>query len=113
MIAAMGNTQKPLSQKHPLNYDRQDISLLANNIKQWGKELGFQHVGICDTSLEEAESHLLNWLKAGFHGNMEYMERHGSKRSRPDELEPGTISIISVRMDYLPAEEDNPEHIQG
>ncbi|MEE8378958.1 MAG: tRNA epoxyqueuosine(34) reductase QueG, partial [Gammaproteobacteria bacterium] len=107
----MGNTQKPSSQKHPRNYDEQDISALANNIKQWGKELGFQHVGFCDTHLEEAESHLLNWLKAGYHGNMEYMARHGSKRSRPDELEPGTISVISVRMDYLPAEDDDPEHI--
>ena len=111
MIAAMGNTQKPSSQKHPHNYKGHDISVLANNIKQWGKELGFQHVGFCDTHLEEAESHLLNWLQAGYHGNMEYMARHGSKRSRPDELEPGTISVISVRMDYLPAEDDNPEHI--
>ena len=111
MIAAMGNTQKPSPQKHPRNYDEQDLSELANNIKHWGKELGFQHVGFCDTRLKEAESHLLNWLKAGYHGNMEYMERHGSKRSRPDELEPGTISVISVRMDYLPAEDDNPEHI--
>ncbi len=111
MIAAMDDAQKETAQNHPHDNEGRDLFALANNIKSWGKELGFQQVGICDTRLDEAESHLLNWLKAGYHGNMEYMERHGSKRSRPGELEPGTISVISVRLDYLPAEDDNPEHI--
>ena len=109
----MGNTQKPSPHKQAHKTEGQDFPALANKIKHWGEELGFQQVGICDTRLEEAESHLLNWLKAGYHGNMEYMARHGSKRSRPNELEPGTVSVISVRMDYLPAEDDNPEHILG
>ena len=75
---------------------------LARKIKKWGMELGFQQLGITDTDLTEAENHLHQWLQQGFHGDMEYMERHGSKRSRPDELIPGTVRVISVRMDFLP-----------
>jgi len=79
-----------------------NTTVLAINIKQWGKELGFQHTGIADTDLPEAEGHLKNWLEAGFHGEMEYMQRHGSKRSHPEKLVPGTVRVISVRLDYLP-----------
>jgi len=75
---------------------------LAAQIKQWGKELGFQQTGIADLDLAEAESHLSAWLQAGFHGEMDYMQRHGSKRSHPEELVPGTLRVISVRLDYLP-----------
>ncbi len=75
---------------------------LAVKIKQWGIELGFQQVGISNTDLATAEQHLHHWLAKGFHGNMEYMNKHGLKRSRPSLLLPGTVSIISVRMDYLP-----------
>lgn len=75
---------------------------LALQIKQWGVELGFAQVGIADTDLQEAETHLENWLANNFHGEMDYMQRHGNKRSRPALLQAGTISIISVRMDYLP-----------
>ncbi|MCK9636495.1 MAG: tRNA epoxyqueuosine(34) reductase QueG [Methylobacter tundripaludum] len=75
---------------------------LALQIKQWGQELGFQQVGITDTAMPEAEAHLQNWLDNGFHGEMDYMQRHGLKRSRPELLQPGTVRIISVRMDYLP-----------
>lgn len=81
-----------------------DYSALAAKIKTWGRELGFQQVGIADTDLSVAEKRLEDWLKHGFHGEMDYMERHGTKRSRPDELVPGTLRIISVRMDYLPEE---------
>ncbi|MFT4520688.1 MAG: epoxyqueuosine reductase [Halioglobus sp.] len=70
-------------------------------IRQWSKELGFQQVGITDVDLGEHEGYLQKWLDAGFHGSMDYMERHGSKRSRPDELVPDTLRVISVRMDYL------------
>lgn len=76
---------------------------LALDIKAWGKALGFQQVGISDIDLVEAESRLSDWLAAGRHGSMSYMERHGAKRSRPAELVPGTLRIISARMDYLPA----------
>lgn len=78
------------------------MQLLAQKIKQWGVELGFQQLGITDTDLSEAENYLQQWLQMGFHGEMGYMERHGSKRSRPDELTAGTVRIISVRMDFLP-----------
>jgi epoxyqueuosine reductase len=73
---------------------------LALQIKQWGQELGFQQVGITDTALPEAEAHLQNWLAQDFHGEMDYMQRHGLKRSRPELLHPGTVRVISVRMDY-------------
>jgi len=73
---------------------------LAQLIKQWGQELGFQQVGISDINLALAEKHLHNWLAQGFHGEMDYMQRHGLKRSRPELLHPGTLRVISVRMDY-------------
>ncbi len=76
------------------------MTSLALKIKQWGQELGFQQVGIGDTELPEAEMHLQNWLAHGFHGEMDYMQRHGLKRSKPALLHPGTLRIISVRMDY-------------
>jgi epoxyqueuosine reductase len=75
---------------------------LANDIKQWGRALGFQQVGISGTDLADAERHLQEWLGQGFHGEMDYMHKHGSKRSRPAMLQEGTRSIIAVRMDYLP-----------
>jgi len=80
----------------------QELESLASQIKQWGQELGFQQVGITDTDLSAAEVHLQNWLAHDFHGEMEYMQRHGLKRSRPDLLHEGTARVISVRMDYLP-----------
>jgi epoxyqueuosine reductase len=79
-----------------------DMAKLAEQIKQWGLELGFQQVGITDTFLSDAEDRLQRWLDDNFHGEMEYMQRHGNKRSRPELLLPGTIRIISARMDYLP-----------
>ncbi len=82
--------------------DNQTMTDLALQIKQWGQELGFQQVGITDTDLPDAEAHLKNWLANDFHGEMDYMQRHGEKRSRPALLQPGTIRIISARMDYLP-----------
>ncbi len=52
--------------------------------------------------LASAEQGLNDWLEAGFHGSMHYMQRHGARRARPAELVPGTVSVISARMDYLP-----------
>jgi epoxyqueuosine reductase len=74
---------------------------LAGRIKSWGAELGFQQIGVCDTTLAEHEERLEQWLQDGFHGSMEYMARHGLRRSRPAELLPGTVRVISARMDYL------------
>jgi len=79
-----------------------DYALLARAIKAWGRELGFQAVGIADTDLGAAEGRLADWLAAGFHGEMDYMARHGSRRARPAELRPGTLRVISARMNYRP-----------
>ncbi|GAP67425.1 Fe-S electron transport protein [Mizugakiibacter sediminis] len=81
-----------------------DYAALAADIRRWGAELGFQQVGIADVRLAEDEAHLLDWLQAGYHGSMDYMARHGVKRSRPAELQPGTLRVISVRMNYAPAD---------
>lgn len=81
-----------------------DYQQLAEQIKTWAHELGFSKVGITDIALEEHEAHLKNWLNKGYHGTMAYMADHGNKRSRPDELLPGTIRVICVAMDYLPAQ---------
>lgn len=75
---------------------------LVHQIKKWGGNLGFQQIGITDTDLSLYESRFLTWLAQGFHGEMSYMKSHGSKRSRPNELVPDTIRIISARIDYLP-----------
>jgi len=75
---------------------------LATRIRQWGRELGFDAIGFADTSLEAAETELRAWLAAGFHGEMDYMASHGTKRSRPAELVPGTVSVITARLNYLP-----------
>ncbi len=77
---------------------------LAANIRIWAHELGFQAAGIADTDLAEAEDGLLSWLAQGFHGQMDYMAKHGIKRSRPEELIDGTLRVISVRMNYLPSD---------
>lgn len=83
---------------HPL-----DLHQLARDIKQWGQELGFQQVGICDTDLSPEEPRLQAWLDNQYHGEMAWMARHGMMRARPHELLPGTLRVISVRMNYLPA----------
>ncbi len=80
-----------------------DLNQLAQQIKQWGTELGFQQVGITDTDLSASEPKLQAWLDKQYHGEMEWMARHGMMRARPHELLPGTLRVISVRMNYLPA----------
>ncbi|MDR5904239.1 tRNA epoxyqueuosine(34) reductase QueG [Franzmannia qiaohouensis] len=81
-----------------------ELHALAAEIKTWGRELGFQQVGITDTDLEHHERYLERWLAEGHHGEMGFMAKHGTKRTRPAELVPGTLRVISVRMDYLPPE---------
>jgi epoxyqueuosine reductase len=83
-----------------------DLAALAQRIKSWSRELGFQQTGIAGVELAEDEAHLRDWLALGQHGSMDYMARHGSKRSRPDELVPGTLRVISVRMDYGTGDDD-------
>ena len=78
-----------------------DYASLALSIKAWGRELGFQAVGVADTDLSAAEAHLASWLERGWHGEMDYMARHGVRRSRPGELVPGTLRVIACRMNYV------------
>jgi epoxyqueuosine reductase len=84
----------------------EDPEGLKTNIRSWAIDLGFQQIGVSDIRLEQAESRLQAWLSANFHGRMDYMSRHGTLRSRPQELVPGTLRIISARMDYLPESQD-------
>ena len=79
-----------------------DFKRLANDIKRWGRTLGFQQLGIAHVELDLAETRLLNWLAADRHGEMHYMAAHETRRSRPAELLPGTVRVISARMDYYP-----------
>ncbi len=81
-----------------------DLAALAQSIKDWGRELGFQQVGVAGLDLREHEAHLQRWLAAGYQGEMDYMAAHGSKRSHPDQLVPGTLRVVSLRMDYLPGD---------
>ncbi|HJU08068.1 MAG TPA: tRNA epoxyqueuosine(34) reductase QueG [Rhodanobacteraceae bacterium] len=78
-----------------------DFVQLTARIKAWGAELGFDKLGIAGIELEEDEAHLLNWLHEGRHGVMDYMQRHGSRRARPQDLQPGTVRVISARMNYF------------
>lgn len=93
-----------------------DYQNLANKIKIWAKELGFEGVGITDIDLSDHEIELQRWLDANYHGDMDWMARHGMMRARPAELLPGTIRVISARMNYLPPEAkfattlDTPEY---
>jgi epoxyqueuosine reductase len=79
-----------------------DYAALADDIRRWARELGFADVGISGTDLGHDEAYLERWLADGHHGEMDYMARHGTRRSRPAELEPGTLRVVSVRMDYIP-----------
>ena len=79
-----------------------DPARLASQVKAWGRELGFQKIGIAGVHLPEDERRLLEWLAAGRHGHMRYMQRHGARRARPAEIVPGTVRVISARMDYWP-----------
>ncbi|MDP2771081.1 MAG: DUF1730 domain-containing protein, partial [Giesbergeria sp.] len=73
-------------------------------IQQWARELGFSQIGVAGVDLSSAEDGLMQWLEQGFHGEMHYMATHGLKRARPAELVPGTVSVITARMDYLPSD---------
>lgn len=81
-----------------------ELQKLADDIKRWGLTLGFDAVGITDLELESHEMRLDEWIDQGMHGEMDYMHKHGRKRSRPAQLVPGTRRVISVRMDYAPSD---------
>ena len=83
--------------------------MLAAAVKAWGRELGFQAVGVSDVDLSEAEPRFAEWLARGYAGELDYMRKHGAKRTRPAELVPGTLRVISARMDYRPEAADAVE----
>ena len=87
----------------PFSFERTD--LLAD-LRDWGRELGFSQIGIAGIDLAAIEPRLAAWLDNGFHGDMDYMAAHGTKRARPAELVPGTASVITARLDYLPRATD-------
>lgn len=78
-----------------------DYSKLLETVKAWALNLGFSQIGVSDIDLSEAEEHLQNWLAKGFHGDMEFMHKHGSKRTHPEQLVEGTVRVLSLRMDYF------------
>lgn len=84
------------------------VDTLCQQIQKWGHELGFDYIGFSDIDLSNAEQYLMDWLQQDYQGDMEWMQRHGTKRSRPQELVSGTRSVISVRMNYLPPEDVDP-----
>ena len=86
-----------------LHPSHNDLSSLAANIKQWGRELGFQQIGITGLELAQDADYLARWLAAERHGEMHYMQHHGMKRTHPEEIHPGTLRVISARMDYYSA----------
>ncbi len=90
-----------------------DFSQLTDRVKRLGRELGFQQVGIADLDLAQAAHHLRDWLARQYHGEMTYMERHAELRADPAALVPGTLRVISLRMDYLPAEVETIKVLQN
>jgi epoxyqueuosine reductase len=78
------------------------LARLAGRMREWARELGFQQLAVTDCELGEAEGRLMQWLERGWHGEMGYMAAHGRRRARPAELVPGTLRVISVRMNYFP-----------
>ncbi|HEX7982328.1 MAG TPA: tRNA epoxyqueuosine(34) reductase QueG [Duganella sp.] len=90
-----------------------NLAELALSIKRWGVELGFAEIRITDIDLSHAEAGLRAWLDAGMHGEMDYMAAHGMLRARPAELVPGTVRVISARMNYLPREAESGGEVDG
>jgi epoxyqueuosine reductase len=79
-----------------------DAAQVMQQLRQWALDLGFSQIGVAGVDLSSAEPGLLSWLSRGFHGDMHYMARHGVTRARPAELVPGTVRVVTARMDYLP-----------
>jgi len=88
-------------------------ALYVKQLQDWASQLGFQQLSVSSIDLNHHEPRFLSWLDNNYHGEMDYMQRHGTKRSRPAELEPGTLSVISVRMDYFPPESESIQKVLG
>lgn len=111
MIGAMQEKNSE-TDSHPTadNKGATDFAALARNIKLWGRELGFAGIGITGTDTSAATPALMRWLALGRHGEMDYMAKHAPLRAEPEALVPGTLSIISARLPYLPAARDS-QHV--
>jgi len=107
------NAKPPLSatETSTAGVPARDWAALATAIRHWGRDIGFQEIGIAGVDLADDEARLLSWLAAGRHGEMDYMARHGAARARPAELVPGTVRVISARMDYAPAAARAPAEV--
>jgi len=107
------NAKPPLSatETSTAGAPARDWAALATAIRHWGRDIGFQEIGIAGVDLADDEARLLSWLAAGRHGEMDYMARHGAARARPAELVPGTVRVISARMDYAPAAARAPAEV--
>ncbi len=88
----------------------EQLATLPQSLRDWGRALGFADIRIADIDLGDADAALQSWLDAGFHGQMDYMAAHGSRRARPAELVPGTLRVICARMPYLPRGHQDPNH---
>ena len=88
-----------------------DTAGIAERIGRWGRELGFDHLAIAGTRLDEEEARLVDWLARGWHGEMDYMARHGTRRARPAELVPGTLSVITARLNYVAEDARDAEEV--
>ena len=97
-----------MQKKNPLQIN---YSALVTQIRDWARELGFQAVGVSDTDLSAMEKGLQTWLALGMHGEMDYMANHGIKRRQPSELVPGTLRVISLRMNYLAPQARGSEQV--
>ncbi|MEW6678013.1 MAG: tRNA epoxyqueuosine(34) reductase QueG [Pseudomonadota bacterium] len=91
--------------------DPSALQALKPTVGQWARELGFADLGFSAANLDGAEEQLMAWLDAGYHGDMDYMARHGANRARPAELVPGTHSILTLRMNYLPGQAADLERL--
>jgi epoxyqueuosine reductase len=98
----VAHRQRVADRASPGAADGPDAKALVARLRDWARELGFSQIGVAGVDLAAADPGLRAWLEAGFHGTMAYMAAHGMKRARPAELVPGTASIVTVRMDYLP-----------
>ena len=96
-----------------MNAPGPDYAALLTDIRRWAADLGFARLGVAAIDLAADEAHFRDWLRDGFNGQMEYLARHGTKRTRPAELLPGTVSCLSVRMDYWPAQAAGAEAVLG
>src|SRR5215468_8598944 len=91
--------------------DNLDLHATKRALIASARALGFSELGVAIVEIPEDELHLLRWLEAGYHGEMDYMQRHGSMRSRPQEMVPGAVRVLSARMDYWPGEAADAEQV--